>query len=305
MADNRFVYISYIKSTPEKVWEALTDKALLQRVWASDVTVGTRPGERFEIATDGEVSDEGTILMFDPPRTLSYTFRYLAYEEAESRVTFTLEPNGDLVKLTLIHDQFAGDSKTLPGISGGWPVILSGLKSLLEGVAADYSPAFESMEGAEYHTPLKTFVRTYIAAPVEKVWEALTSAEFTKVYFFGRTVESDWQVGSTVKFFKEDGTLDVSGMVLKAEPPRLLSYTWKVEGVPGFEHLPDCWVTFEIDPYGDVTRLTLSEFHAEALDEKLLEGGRQGWPAIFSSLKTYLETGHPLGAIKLAPPQAS
>ncbi len=303
MNQERFVYVSYIKTTPERLWEALTDRSLLRRIWGCDVTVGTKPGEPFEISTDGEVSDRGVVLTYDRPRTLAYSFRYLPHEETESRVTFTLEPKGDLVKLTLIHDDFQPESRTLRSVSGGWPLILGDMKSLLEGVDVDYKAALASMEGGEVHTPLKTFIRTYIAASPERIWEALTSSDFTKVYFFGRTVHSDWQVGSPVEFRTEDGKLDVSGVVLKSEPPRLLSYTWKVEWIPEFKNLPDCWVAFEIEPYGNVSRLTLSEFHAEPLDEKLLEGGRQGWPVIFSGLKTLLETGEPLGLVEMSPPK--
>lgn len=142
--------------------------------------------------------------------------------------------------------------------------------------------------------PRPDFVHvTYIAAPPEKIWAALTEGEFTRQYFFGARVESDWQAGSPVRYFRPDGALSVSGRVLQAESPRLLSFTWRVEGDPLAARLPDCIVTFKLEPLGGVVRLTLVEAHPDLPDERLLEGGRRGWPAILSNLKTLVETGRP------------
>ena len=85
---------------------------------------------------NGTTTDVGEILEADPPRLLAYTFRHVLNEdlraEPATKVVFTLEPHGDLVKLTLTHEGFAEGSKLLDGISKGWPAILSNLKSLLE-----------------------------------------------------------------------------------------------------------------------------------------------------------------------------
>lgn len=62
-------------------------------------------------------------------------------------------------------------------------------------------------------------------------------------------------MGSTVKYWQKGGTLDVSGKVLKSEPPRLLSFTWHVEWIEEFRHLPEAHITFQLDPLGDVVRL--------------------------------------------------
>src|SRR5438105_4824901 len=91
-----------------------------------------------------------------------------------------------------------------------------------------------------------TIYITYIAATAEKIWAALTSGELSKQYFFGRRVESDWKPGSQWKLWMGD-TLDVTGQVLKAEPPRLLSVTWQVEMCVGGRKLPAAIVTYRID----------------------------------------------------------
>jgi uncharacterized protein YndB with AHSA1/START domain len=140
---------------------------------------------------------------------------------------------------------------------------------------------------------------TYIATTAEKLWEALTNGDFTKHYFFGRRMESDWKTGSSFKLLIMDGRIDSQGKVLEADPPRRLVLTWHVEWMDEFRHLPEAIVTFQIDPLGDVVRFTVSEFHPAGIDEKYLEGGRRGWPIILSGLKTLLETGRPLPTFEL------
>jgi uncharacterized protein YndB with AHSA1/START domain len=137
---------------------------------------------------------------------------------------------------------------------------------------------------------------TYVATTPEKVWAALTSGELTRQYFFGRTIESDWTVGSRVAYYQEDGTLDVLGKVIECDPPHQLSITWHVEWIEELEKLPDALVTFQIDGLGDVVRLTMTESHQIPMTDKMLEGGRRGWPIILSGLKSLLETGRPLPA---------
>ncbi len=137
MSKPEFVYVSYIETTPEKLWEALTDGDFTQRYWfgirlKSDWKVGSI----FEMVRgDGTVSDAGRIVECDPPRRLAYTFVNLSdnyKNEVPALATLMLEPYGKLVKLTLTHEGFQEGSLMLPAISKGWPAILSGLKSILE-----------------------------------------------------------------------------------------------------------------------------------------------------------------------------
>ena len=139
---------------------------------------------------------------------------------------------------------------------------------------------------------------TYIITTPEKLWTALTNAEFTRRYFFGRSIESAWKIGSPIKYWQDDGTLDVSGRVLVCDPPRFVSFTWHVEWIEEFRNLPAAVVAFRLDPLGEdsVVRLTLEEYYPAAIDPKYFEGSRRGWPAILSGLKTLLETGQPLPA---------
>jgi uncharacterized protein YndB with AHSA1/START domain len=142
---------------------------------------------------------------------------------------------------------------------------------------------------------------TYIAATPEKVWQALTSPEISRKYFFGRSVEIDCRVGGQFVLRIEDGkVVDSQGKVVECDPPRKLSFTWKVEWLEEYRDLPEALVTFTIEPAGEVTRLTFTEGQSPKLDAKYKEAGKHGWPMVLSGLKTLLETGK---ALPITPPQ--
>jgi uncharacterized protein YndB with AHSA1/START domain len=144
----------------------------------------------------------------------------------------------------------------------------------------------------------------YIAAAPETVWTALTVGAFSKQYFFGRSVESRWTVGAPFTLRMADGRVDSEGEVLEAERPRLLSLSWRVVWLDEFKDLPPGRVTYRIDPVGDAVRLMIQTFQPQPPDPRLLEGARNGWPLICSSLKSLLETGKPLKVSVPEPPAA-
>jgi uncharacterized protein YndB with AHSA1/START domain len=147
-----------------------------------------------------------------------------------------------------------------------------------------------------------TVYTIYIAAPPERVWQALTSAEFSRKYFFGNAIEVDLRVGGAYIMRTPDGALHISGEVIECIAPRKLSITFNVNWPELIEKLGPTLVTYEIEPAGDAVRLTMTESHDRPLSDDILSGGRQGWPAILSSLKSLLETGE-APAIKMDPPQ--
>jgi uncharacterized protein YndB with AHSA1/START domain len=142
----------------------------------------------------------------------------------------------------------------------------------------------------------------YIAATPEAVWQALTSAEFSRKYFFGNSVEIDLKIGGAYIVRTPDGALHISGEVIECDPPRKLAFTFNVNWPALIEKLGPTLVTYEIEPAGNATRLTMTEAHDRPISDDILSGGRQGWPAILSSLKSLLETGEPL-VIKMEPPR--
>jgi uncharacterized protein YndB with AHSA1/START domain len=147
-----------------------------------------------------------------------------------------------------------------------------------------------------------TVYTIYIASTPERVWEALTSAEFTRKYFFGNSVEVELKVGGAYIVRTPDGALHISGEVIECISPRKLTVTFNVNWPELIEKLGPTVVSYEIEPAGDAARLTMIESHDRPLSDDILSGGRQGWPAILSSLKSLLETGEPL-VVKMAPPQ--
>ncbi|MGA7069943.1 SRPBCC family protein [Bradyrhizobium sp.] len=152
------------------------------------------------------------------------------------------------------------------------------------------------------HFKPMTVYTIYIATTPEKIWEALTSAEFSRKYFFGNAVEIDLKIGGAYIVRTPDGAVQISGEVVECDRPRKLTVTFNVNWPELIEKLGTTLVTYEIEPTGDAVRLTMTESHDRPLDDDILSGGRQGWPAILSSLKSLLETGEPL-IVKMAPPE--
>ena len=151
-----YVYVTYIATTAEKLWRALTDTDVTRQYWV-DPSAGCarvnvsdwKPGSRWEhqrVDDAGTVDIVGKVVETAPPRRLVLTWARPSDADNEakhSRVSFDIEPYvGGLVRLTVTHDDLAGDLQMLEGISGGWPKVLSNLKTLLEtGRALPQSPA--------------------------------------------------------------------------------------------------------------------------------------------------------------------
>ena len=136
MSKPEFVYTTYIATTPEQLWHALTDGDFHERYWFGHrVTSDWKVGSSYQFAKAGAPSVEGKVLESDPPKRLSYTWDACSPEakkERTSRVSFDIEPRGTVVKLTVTHDNLDERGKTLRDISGGWPMVIASLKSLLE-----------------------------------------------------------------------------------------------------------------------------------------------------------------------------
>lgn len=138
MANSRFVYVTYIRTTPEKLWRALIEPEFTRRYWVETWQESEwKPGASWRLMIpDGRVGDSGEILEIEPQRRLVLSwrneFKPELRAEGYSRLTFELEKQGESVKLTVIHEIEKTDSKLIDAVSGGWPLILASLKSLLE-----------------------------------------------------------------------------------------------------------------------------------------------------------------------------
>ncbi len=136
------------------------------------------------------------------------------------------------------------------------------------------------------------FVYTiWIGTTPDKLWAALTQGEFTKQYWGGSDLKSDWKVGSPVVVAGAPGSKNgIRGQVLRFEPPKVLSYTFLSERAEGER---PSRVTFELAPRGPAVALTITHDDFEP-GSKSYEGISNGWPGILSNLKSLLETGKPL-----------
>ena len=138
MEKPKFVYVTYIRTTPKKLWQALTEPEFTKRYWCSTwQECGWKPGASWKIMIpDGRVADSGELIEIQPEKRLVLKwrneFRPELRAEGYSRLTYELEKMGESVKLTVIHEVDKPGSKFLEAVSGGWPHILASLKSLLE-----------------------------------------------------------------------------------------------------------------------------------------------------------------------------
>ena len=134
----RHIYQVYIRTTPEKLWKAITDPALVkQYFYEQTVETDWSKGSAYtHHGPDGSLRIQGTIVEVDPPRRLVQTFACPFKEDTRrdrpSRVTWVIEKRGETCKLTLTHDDFDGETATYKSVGDGWNPILSGLKTLLE-----------------------------------------------------------------------------------------------------------------------------------------------------------------------------
>ena len=138
MAKSTFVYVTYIRTTPEKLWSALTDPDFMKQYWFGMHGESTwTAGSSWKlVSSDGQVFDSGEIVEADPPRRLVIRWQHQNKPELKaegaSLCTIELEPSGNVVKLSITHTIERERSKLIEAVSGGWPKVVSNLKSLLE-----------------------------------------------------------------------------------------------------------------------------------------------------------------------------
>jgi uncharacterized protein YndB with AHSA1/START domain len=180
------------------------------------------------------------------------------------------------VPIRLIHDRWI-DKYTEP-----WAATLSDLKQRLE-------------------TTMDKIYEIYIRTTPEQLWTAITDPAIRRIYQFGASVDSDWQVGSSVELGAPDqGIRLAEGEILEVDPPRRLVHTMVAEWSDEVRAEGTTRVTWDIEPVGDSCHLTVTH-------DQLRDGAHPelfgGWPMILSGLKTWLETGERLttpGSLKYA-----
>ena len=148
MTESQFVYVTYIRTTAEKLWRALMEPEFTRQFWHDAIQeCEWKPEASWRILVPGgRVADSGEVVEMEPHRRLVLKWRNELFPEMTakgfSRLTYELEEKGDSVKLTVTHQMDKSESKLIKAVSGGWPMILASLKSLLE--------TGESLEGTRH-----------------------------------------------------------------------------------------------------------------------------------------------------------
>ncbi len=139
-----------------------------------------------------------------------------------------------------------------------------------------------------------TFVYvTYIRTTPEKLWAALTQPEFTKAYWAETWQESDWKVGSDWRLMIPDGRVGDVGRILEIDYPKKLVIEWSIDFQPELKAEGPTRVTYLLEDAGTAVKLTLTQ-ETPVTKSKIIDAMSQGWPHLFASLKSLLETGEPL-----------
>lgn len=132
---------------------------------------------------------------------------------------------------------------------------------------------------------------TYIRTTPEKLWAALTQSEFTKQYWFGVSLVSDWKAGSAWQMKSQDGRVMDAGEIIEADAPRRLVIKWRSEWKPEFQAEGYSRCTMELESIDATVKLTVTHEMDQANSAFINEGVSNGWPKILSNLKSLLETG--------------
>ncbi|HEY9714590.1 MAG TPA: SRPBCC family protein [Chroococcales cyanobacterium] len=136
MTSTEFVYTTFIKTTQQKVWDAITNAEFTRQYWGCAMNSDWKKGSHWQMISnpDGRTNMVGEVLESSPITRLAYSWHRpdTNSKSDTSRVTFQLETVKDAVKLTVVHDKLAQGSEMAKGVSQGWPLVLSSLKSFLE-----------------------------------------------------------------------------------------------------------------------------------------------------------------------------
>lgn len=149
------------------------------------------------------------------------------------------------------------------------------------------------LENITQEVSMKGFMyQIVITSSAEKVWESLTKPEFTQKFWFGRSVTSDWKLGSPVSIITPEGKEEMKGEVVDFQLNKRLSYTWST---PEEAFAEVTTVVFELQEMGPMTKLTI--LHDIDADKAKFQQAVAGWTFILCGLKTFLETGAPMPSL--------
>ncbi|MGZ5961619.1 MAG: SRPBCC family protein [Rhizomicrobium sp.] len=291
-------YERKLDKPPAQVWAALTDPAILKR-WLDRSDVDLRVGGKFVIYFfDGKETMSGVIQALEHERLVEYTWN--EEDNPESVVRWTIVPEGDGCRLTLIHILPRGSGAGLViELGGGWHSILDNLASGLRGVQVVYDePKLRALEAqyrelfvnsaapneyAQSSKVLSVRFERLVPGPIDRVWRYLTDATLLPGWFGNGKIEP--RAGGAVSLM--DG--HIRGVVTQWHPPHRLSYTWNVfgpgDGPDAVSAYPESYLSFTLEARGSDVVLKLS--HMPVL-ERFEKQNAMGWHTFLDMLGSAL-----------------
>ena len=273
MSKPKFVYVTYIRTTPEKLWAALTDPQTIRKYWFGITPNATGSRARRGASSSRTAARPTPAKFWNSIRRKRLVihwrneFKPELKAEGYSRCTMEIET------ADYYPDWRQGGEAHHPPRAGRRGHASSSRRCPAAGrrfcrtssrcsrPATSRSRGRLAMVDASKFKP-KTVYVTYIARQPEKVWQALTDPAFSKQYFFGFAVDVEPKQGGHFRLLWPDGRLHVSGEVVDWSPPRRFCCSWLVEGMKDFGELPECLVTYDIEPSGQAVKLTMTESHS-------------------------------------------
>lgn len=235
MSKSEFVYVTYLRTTADKVWEALTRPEITRAYWfGASLESEWKKGSAWKMVfPDGKVTDAGHIVEAETGKRLALQWHHELMPElkaeGDSRCTIDIEPAAGAVKLTVRHEIDRPASKLIGAVSGGWPKILSSLKSLLETGQALERSATE----VQASVPERALsVSTTVSASVEEVWNAWATEEGVQS-FLAQKAHIESKVGGPyeVYFNPADERMSTRGCkLLSVVPLEMISFEWLLPG---------------------------------------------------------------------------
>jgi uncharacterized protein YndB with AHSA1/START domain len=298
---SEFIYVTYIRTTPEKLWAALTkDTEFMKQYWFGTYceSAWTAGAPWKMVQPGGNISDSGEIIEAEPPRRLVIRWQHQqpdAKAEGFSTCTMELEPSGTAVKLSIRHSIEREGSILIQKVSGGWPKVLANLKSLIETGAVVLDVPYPT-SGVDASSGSSVRSQIVVAASPARAFAVFTGqggAWWLRTHKIGKSDLKDAVMeprpGGRWYEIDVDGSECSWGKVLAWEPPHRVVLAWQINGRWQYDPnlLTEVEVTFTALQGGhtqiDLEHRNLDRFGAEADAVRKAFSGGGGWAALLAS----------------------
>jgi uncharacterized protein YndB with AHSA1/START domain len=295
------IAVQHFRAKPEAVYDAILDEEMIARFMFGPllreeeilhVRLDAKVGGAFsyKVRRAGvDIDHVGKFLELEKPTRIAFTWAIAGENDADpSTVEIDIQPTPEGCTLTLTHTMAPEWADFIDRARGAWEKMLGVLSTLV--------PPRPKVADAPDRIAL-----IFIRANRQAVWNAVVTAAMSRQYFYGHAIHVADRPGGEFSLSPPDSQPNIVGTVLIHRPPELLRVVW---AEPAHPDIPPCEVEWRITTETTVdgqplTRLTVNEYHQNGLPARYVDSGRTGWAIILSGIKSLLETGAPLPAMKL------